>query len=336
MTASPPRLITRLLRHIRRLAILPVSGLLAAGAPSAALADYPDRPIKIVLPYSAGGGTDMLARVITQRMSQLLNVPIVIVARPGASTLIGAREVIQAPPDGYTLLLSTNTTYSIVPHLYRQPPFDAQRDLTPISYVAYTPIMLGVHPALPTRNLAEFIDYARAHPGKLTYASYGTGTSTHLIAEMFQAETGTSLTHIPYKGVEAVHALAGGQVDAMFDGLFTGLPMVQNGRVRPIAVTQPVRSEFAPDIPSLAESGYPAFDINIWYALAAPKDTPPAIVARLYAALRHALDDEQVRTSLRGMQVVPVGLAPPATAEFIEQQSQRYRDIVKQAKVPQS
>lgn len=297
-------------------------------------ATYPDHPIKMVIPYSAGGGTDILARVITSKVSELLDVPIVVVAKPGASTIIGTKEVINSPADGYTLLLSTNTTYSIVPHLFRSAPFDPKEDLVPISYIAYTPLVLGVNPQLKVKNLSEFIAYARQHPGKVSYASYGIGTSTHLIAEIFQNETNTTLNHIPYKGVEAVHALAGGQVDAMFDGLFTGLPMVRSGRIKPIVVTQPKRSAFASEIPSIAESGFPGFDINIWYALSAPKGTPQAIIDRLYQAFSAALADPEVIKSLHDLQVVPVGLAPAETRKFIQDQSELYRDIVKKAKIP--
>lgn len=311
-----------------------IAATLGAAFQPAAAGNYPERPIKIVIPYSAGGGTDTLARLITAKMSTALGVPIVIVAKPGASTVIGTREVINAPPDGYTLLLSTNTTYSIVPHLFRTPPFDAEKDLAPISYVAYTPIMLGVNPKVPVKNLADFIAYARRNPGKVSYASYGIGTSTHLIAEIFQNETDITLNHIPYKGVEAVHALAGGQVDAMFDGLFTGLPMVRSGRINALAVTQPKRSSFALGIPSLAEFGFPGLDINIWYALSAPKDTPRPVIDRLYETLAAALEDAEVRTGLHRLQVVPVGLPPAETSSFINGQSELYRDIVKKANVP--
>ncbi|MYN12439.1 tripartite tricarboxylate transporter substrate binding protein [Pusillimonas sp. TS35] len=326
-------------RTLRRtLLAAPFALALALGAASqpAAAGNYPDRPIKIVIPYSAGGGTDTLARVITAQMSKTLDVPIVIVAKPGASTIIGTKDVINSPADGYTLLLSTNTTYSIVPHLFHTPPFDAQRDLIPISYVAYTPIMLGVNPKLPVKTLSEFISYARQNPGKVSYASYGIGTSTHLIAEIFQNETNTTLNHIPYKGVEAVHALAGGQVDAMFDGLFTGLPMVQSGRINALAVTQPKRSSFSPTIPSLAEFGFPGFDINIWYALSAPKGTPQAVIDRLYEAVSAALASDEVKTGLHKLQVVPVGLPPAQAQSFIRAQSELYRDIVKKANIPLS
>ncbi len=294
---------------------------------------YPSKPIKLIIPYSAGGGTDILARVLTDKLGQRLGQPIIVEAKPGASTLIGAKAVISAPADGYTLLLSTNTTYSIVPHLFRKSPFDPARDLVPVSYVAYTPIMLGVHPSLPVKNLAEFVELARKKPGQISYSSYGMGTSVHLISELLQKELGIKLNHIPYKGVEAVHALVGGQVDAMLDGLFTGLPFVRNGKIRALTVTQPMRSEFAPEIPSLADAGLRSFDFNIWYVLAAPAGTPAAIVNKLATEVNAVLALPEIRTRLAALQVVPVGTEPAEAAKFIRSQSSLFKSAVTEAGV---
>lgn len=313
-------------------ALVSLTSVFGAWAQSAAAGDearYPQRPIRLVVPWQAGGGTDTLVRLLAEKVQPRLGQPVVVENKPGASTVIGTKAFLAAPPDGYTLLISTNTTFSIVPHLFKVPPFDADTAFEPVSLLASTPMALVVHPSLGVQDLTAFIDAARKRPGEISVASYGNGTSTHLVAELLQSAAGIKLNHVPYKGVEAVHAVSGGQVSAMVDGLFTALPQIRAGRIRGLAVLQSKRSEFAPEIPSVTETGLRGVDIDIWYGLVAPKGTPAAIVERLNREFTAVLNLPEVRGRLAAMQVVPLAKGPQEARTHFRQQSELYRALVR-------
>ena len=313
------------------------TGLIALGSMGGALAQtsaptdvsgYPNRPIRLVVPWQAGGGTDILVRLLAERLQPRMGQPVIVENKPGASTIVGTKAFLAAPPDGYTLLISTNTTFSIVPHLFKVPPFDPESAFEPVSLIASTPMALVVHPSLGVQDLQGFVEAARKRPGEISIASYGNGTSTHLVAELFQAAAGIKLNHVPFKGVEAVHAVSGGQVSAMVDGLFTALPQIRAGRIRGLAVLQSQRSEFAPEIPSVTESGLKGVDIDIWYGLVTPRGTPAPIVERLNREFSEVLKMPDVRDRLAAMQVIPIAKGPQEARAHFRKQSELYRGLV--------
>jgi len=313
--------------------LLLTSVLGAAAQAPADTARYPNRAIKIVIPWQAGGGTDVLVRLLAEKLQPRLGQQVVVENRPGASTVIGTKAFLASPPDGYTLLISTNTTFSIVPHLFKVPPFDPDSAFEPVALLASTPMALVVHPSVGVRDLPAFIEAARKRPGEISVASYGNGTSTHLVAELFQSAAGVKLNHIPFKGVEAVHAVSGGQVASMIDGLFTALPQIRAGRVQGVAVMQSKRSEFAPEIPSVTEFGLRGVDIDIWYGLVAPKGTPAPIVERLSQEFATVLNMPDVRARLAALQVVPLAKGPAEARDHFRRQSELYRNLVVRAAV---
>lgn len=294
---------------------------------------YPVKPIRIVVPWQAGGGTDILVRLVGDKLRERLGQQVMVENRPGGSTVIGAKALIAAPADGYTLMVSTNTTYSIVPHLFKAPPFDPDEAFEPIALLAETPMAIVVHPSLGVRDLTGFIEAARKRPGEITIASYGNGTSTHLVAELFQSTAGVKLNHVPFKGVEAVHAVTSGQVNAMIDGLFTALPQIRENRILGLAVMQSRRSEFAPAIPSVTELGLQGIDISIWYGVVAPRGTPAPIVERLSREFAAIMALPDVKDKLASMQVIPMVRGPAEARDFFRRQSDLYRTLVRNSKI---
>lgn len=262
-------------------------------------ASYPDRPVTIVVPFAAGGASDILARQLGKQLSQVLGQSFIADNRVGAGGTVGARAVQRAAPNGYTLLMGTNASHAIAAATNKNLGYDPVRNFTPISLVAHVPQILMVHPSLPVNNVKELIAYAKANPGKLNFSSAGNGTPGHLGMELFKIMAGVEMTHVPYQGGgPGLLALAGGQVQLMADNVSSALPQIKAGKVKAIAVTTSRRSSALPDLPTIAEQALPGFDSGSWFALFAPADTPRDIVAKLNAETIKALSVPEVREVL--------------------------------------
>jgi tripartite-type tricarboxylate transporter receptor subunit TctC len=305
------------------------SNLPAPGA-SAADAPWPSRPIHLVVPYPPGGPLDAVARLTAQKVSADLGEPIVVDNKAGAGGNIGADAVAKAAPDGYTLLLGAVATHAINPSLYASMPFDSQRDFEPVTQLASTPNVLIVNPALPVKSVAEFIAYAKAHPGALNFGSGSTGSAGHLAGELFKRMAGIEMTHVPYKGAApAMQDLIAGQVNLMFDNLASALTQIKAGKVRALAVTTAKRTPLAPDLPTIAESGLPGFDINTWFGVFVPAKTPRAIVQRLHDEFAKALAQPDVREKMLGLGAEPVASTPEQFGAYVRSEAAKYAKIVK-------
>jgi len=278
---------------------LVVALTLAICSPFAIAADYPDHPIKMVVAYPPGGATDVMARAVAQKLGERLKQSIVIENKPGASGQIGSEYVARSAPDGYTLIFTAADTHSINPHVYPKIAYDARRDFTPVAQVGYLPLALIVNPSVKASNVKEFVALAKAQPGKLTFASFGVGSSSHVAMEMLKAQAGIDLLHVPFQGAApAVSAIMGGQVDAMMVPLTLAAPNHQAGKVRLLGVAAPARFAGAPDAPTFAEQGLP-LNSAPWVGILAPAKTPQDIVERLNREVNAALDDPQVQETLQ-------------------------------------
>jgi len=300
----------------------------------ASAAQYPSRPIHLVVPFSAGGTTDLLARIIAQKLGESFNVPVIVDNRPGAGGNIGSDTVAKAAPDGYTLVLGTVGTHAINASVYKKMPYDPSKDFAPISLVATTPNILVVNPSLPVKSVKDLIALAKSKPGKLTFASSGVGSSVHLSGELFKSMAGVDMVHVPYKGSgPAIVDLIGGQVDMMFDNMPSSLPYVKNGKLKAIAVTSAKRSSVVPDIPTIAESGVPGFEATAWWGLLAPAGTPVEIVGKLNAAVVKALGQPEVAKRLLALGAEPASDTPEQFAAFIKSEKAKWSKVVKFAGV---
>jgi tripartite-type tricarboxylate transporter receptor subunit TctC len=292
---------------------------------------YPTRPIRLVVPYPPGGPLDITARAIGQKLSEAWNQPVVVDNRAGAGGNIGADLVAKSAPDGYTLLMGAVATHAINPTLYSKIPYDALKDFAPVALVAQVPNILVVNPAVPAKTVRELIDLARARPGYLNFGSGSTGSTGHLAGELFKTMAGVQMVHIPYKGsAPAMADLLAGQVQLMFDNLASALPNVKAGKLRALAVTTLARSPAMPDLPTIAESGLPGFDLSTWFGLMVPAGTPPEIVAKLNAEIVRALNMKDMRERLEKMGAEPpVNNTPEHFAAFIRSEATKYAKVVK-------
>jgi tripartite-type tricarboxylate transporter receptor subunit TctC len=291
---------------------------------------YPSKPIRFVVPYPAGGPLDSVARLLAAKVSVSVSQPVVVDNKPGAGGNIGADAVAKAPPDGYTLLMGAVATHAINPSLYASMPYDAVKDFAPITQVASTPNVLVVNPAVPAADVREFIAYAKAHPGKLDFGSGSTGSAGHLAGELFKSMAGIDMTHVPYKGAApAMQDLIGGQTHLMFDNLASALGQIQAGRVRALAVTTAKRSALAPQLPTIAESGLPGFDISTWFGVFAPAATPREVIEKLHAEFTRALAAPDVREKMLALGAEPVGSRPEEFAAYIRAEAGKYARLVK-------
>jgi len=307
---------------------------LAVGfAGPAAAQDYPNRPIRFIVPYPPGGGTDVVARVLTEPLGIALGQPIIIDNRGGAAGNVGTDIAAKAPADGYNILF-TLSSHTINPKLYGKLPFDVEKDFVGISMAAAIPQILVVNPSVPVHNVQELIALAKANPGKLNYASVGTGSPGHIAGELFKLKTGVDIVHVPYKGGgPAVVDTIGGQVQMLFVSLPAALQHVKAGKLRAIAVTSAKRSVAAPDIPTVAESGVPDFVVDSWYGALAPAKTPPAVIAKLNAAFVKVLDNPQVKERLLAQ---GAEAAPSTPAEFdkqIRDELQKWEFVIREANI---
>jgi len=298
--------------------------------PPAFAQSYPAKPVRIVVGVPPGGTTDVVARLVGQKLAGQLGQQVVIDNRGGAGGNIGAELVAKSAPDGYTLFLATIGTMTINPHLYRQMPFDTLRDFAAVSQLTSMPQVLALHPSVPARTLRDLIALARAQPGSLNFASGGSGTAIHLAGELFKSMTGTQMVHVPYKGsAPAMTDLLSGQVSIMFDQIVTAMPHVQSGRLRALGVTTAKRSAIAPDLPTLGESGLPGYEITTWHGLLAPAGTPREIVAKLSGETARALQAADVREKFAGQGVDPVSSTPEQFHAFMQSELEKWGKVVK-------
>lgn len=309
-----------------------VFGLAATGA---ALAEtdidtYPNKPIEIIIPYQAGGGTDQILRVVAPKVSEILDTPIVILNRPGASTVIGMRALIQAKPDGYTLVFSTNTSFSLIPYTQNPKPYDPNTDIEYITVLGETPMIFTTHPKFAS-NFQDFLSKVKDKPGHYAFATYGIGGITHLAAEVLLADMDIKLTQVPYKGYEAITALAGGQIDSMVDGVNAPATMIEAGKIIPMVTLQHTRTKFLPDTPTLTEIGYPdASTSTISYLLAAPKNTPTSVIDKIYLAFAEAMQDPDTIKKIEMTKSSPMHFTPTETKEYIDAQVEQFTRIIKE------
>lgn len=295
-------------------------------------AAYPEKPVRLVVPFPAGGSVDLVGRLIAQRLSTDLKQPFIVENRPGAGGGIGADVVAKAAGDGYTLLLAGVSTHAINPALYRSLPYDPVKDFAPISLVVTLPNLLVVNPALPVHSVEELTTYARANPRKLSFASSGNGTTPHLSAELFVRAAGIEMVHVPYKGsAPALADLVGGQVQLMFDNIPTSLQLVRAGKLRALAVTGARRSRAAPDVPTVAESGYPGYVVISWQGLFAPARTPTDVIDTLSRATRKVLSEKALQDQLARDGVETAGNAPAQFAAFLLAEMARWAKVVRES-----
>ena len=312
------------------MAVLAAFGLV----PSAAQAqggNWPDHAIRVIVPFPASGATDLVSRVVAQKVAQELGQSLVIDNRPGAGGTIGTAEAAKAPADGYTLLFTTSSTHAISPHLMPKLAYKADKDFTPIAHVADAASVLLVTPSLPVKNVQELVSYAKANPGKLNYASSGNGTIVHLNALEFSARSGVQMTHVPYKGTaQSISDLATGQVHVLFDSIPTGMPHVASGRLRALAVTSEQRTQLAPELPTVAESGLPGYSSVTWFGVYGPAGLKPEIVAKVNAAFNKVIADPAVAANLAklGADVAKPG-TPEQFASMVKKDSARWAKVIK-------
>jgi tripartite-type tricarboxylate transporter receptor subunit TctC len=311
-----------------------LAGALAASSPGAAQ-DYPRKPIELVVPFVAGGTTDNIARLMAQRFSESWGQAVVVNNRPGGGSTIGTHVVAKAAPDGYTLLVNT-ISFAITAALQKLP-YDPINDFAPITELASLPLMLVVHPSLPATNLKEFIALARSRPAGWDYASSGAGTSPHLAAEMFKSAAGIDLVHVPYKGnAEAMNAMLGGHVKIYFALVPAALQHVKAGSLRPLAVTTEARLPYLPDLPTIAEQGFPGYEISSWQGAFAPAGTPKEIVAKINRELVRMLDEPEIRARISREGADPVGSTPEAFAQRVKDEIAKWSKVIKQAGITTS
>jgi tripartite-type tricarboxylate transporter receptor subunit TctC len=311
-------------------AIVGIAIAAVAAATPVVAQNYPSKPIELVVPFVAGGTTDNIARLMAQRFSESWSQTVVVNNRPGAGSTIGTAAVAKAPPDGHTLLITT-FAFAAAPALQKVP-FDPIKDFAPVTELASLPMMLLVHPSLPAKNLREFIALAKSNPGGLDYASSGPGTSTHLAAEMFNTMAGVRLVHVPYKGnAEVYNALLGGHIKVHFSLVPSGIAHVRAGKLRVLAVTSEKRLPYLPDVPTIAESGFPAYEISSWQGVLAPAGTRPEVVAKINRELVELLKTPAMRERMAREGADPVGSTPQQFTQRVASEIGKWAKVAKDA-----
>ncbi len=319
-----------LMKHALLRGLVPAFAALSVGANAATGNDYPQRPIRLVVPVPPGGAADFTARLIGARLAESLGQNIVVENRGGAAGVIATEFVSQATPDGYTLLLSSSTTHGISPVLYKKLPYDAMKDFTHIALISSVPAVMAVNQSVPATTVKEFIALAKAKPGALLFGSSGAGGPPHLMGELFKSVTGAPITHVPYKGSgPAVLDLVGGQLHVMFDGLPSLLGQIKTGRLRAIAAVSAKRSQVLPELPTMAEAGYPGVEGGLWFGFSGPAGVPPSVVDRLSKEIHAAaaLPDVKDRFASQGAYASPLG--PREYAAFIRKEMNKWGPVVK-------
>ncbi|MCS4510650.1 tripartite tricarboxylate transporter substrate binding protein [Xylophilus ampelinus] len=333
-----PTFLTPVPRQVRRRTALQrcvfAACLAAAASFAVAQGAYPSRPISLIVPFPAGGTTDVLARALAEPLSHALGQPVVVESKPGAGATLGADYVAKAKPDGYTLLMGA-VHHTIATSVYKKLPYDFRKDLAPITTVAMVPNVLVVNPAhTPVKNVAELVALAKASPTELSYGSNGNGTAQHLIGTQFQASTGIRLLHVPYKGSGPLAVdLLGGQVAMSFDTITPVLQHVRSGKLRALAVTTAKRSSVLPDVPTMEEAGLKGFDIGTWFGVLAPAGTPPELVARLNADMVKIIRSPEFAQRMQAIGAEPRGDSPQEMARQIADETAKFARLVKEGKV---
>ena len=319
---------------MRKLAVALMLACFAFPAGAVRADEYPSHPIRLIVPFAAGGAADTVARIIGKRLGDALGQTVVVEDRGGGGGLIGTELVKNSDADGYTLLLGQSGPISINPGIYPKLPYDPEKDFVPITMTTSYPYVLVVNPSLGVKTVAELVALARSKPGQLNYGTTGLGSSNHLVTELFDNKAGITMTHIPYRGTSlAVADLIAGQVQVVFADPVSALAQVRAGTLVALAVTSKERSPVAPDLPTIAESGYPGFNAIAWHGILAPAGTPPAIVDRIYAIIGKALQDPATIKLIEQQAIQIVGSSPQAFAGFIKQDIVLWKDVAQQAKI---
>jgi tripartite-type tricarboxylate transporter receptor subunit TctC len=315
---------------LARAAALAFFGLALALPVSTSFADdYPTRPVRMIVPFAAGGPADVYARVIGQQLSEVLKQPFVVEDRPGAGSIVGTDAAAKSAPDGYTLLVMSNT-HTANESLFSQKPFELMRDFVPIAPINYSDLVMVVHPSVPANNLKEFIALAKSKPGGLNYASSGPGTPYHLAGELFKAMSGTDILHVPYKGSSGARTdVMGGQVQMMFDAITTMAPNVRAGQVRALGTTGLKRSTVLPDVPTISEAGVAGYETTIWLGIMAPKGTPQAIVDKLNAEITKAVSNPDIKKMWAEQGAEPMVMTPAQFDAYLRKDIEKWANVVK-------
>jgi tripartite-type tricarboxylate transporter receptor subunit TctC len=321
---------------LHRLALIALLALVApfATGAGAAEANWPTRPVHLIVPFAAGGSTDLVARHIGSELAKRIGQPVVVENKAGAGGLIGSQFVAQQQPDGYTLLMGTVSTHAIAPSVFAKVPYDIIKDFTPLTMVGTIPDLIVVNPSVPVKNLAEFIALAKTKPGILTYGSGGKGTSSHLGSEYFAAEAGISLNHIPYKGSgPALVDVLAGHIDMMLDVVMTSLEPLKSGRLRALAITSKTRSPLLPEVPTVAESGIPGFEAIIWFGMFGPGNMSPDLQKRIAGHLDAILNQPEMKQFLLKQGIVAAGNGPGPFAQQIKGDIEKWHKVAEIAKI---
>jgi len=303
---------------------------LALLAPHSSGQAYPSKPVRVIVPFPPGAGVDIVTRSVSPKLGELLGQQLIVDNRGGAGGILGAELAAKAQPDGYTLFMATAGILTVIPHMNSKTPYSVERDFAPVSLIASVPSMLVVHPSLPAKSVKELIALARAKPGAINYASTGNGTLPHLAAELFKAQAKIDMVHVPYKGsAPAVTDLLGGQVEVFFGNVLSVIPQVRSGKLRGLAVTSVQRMPVSPEIPTLAQSGFPGFEAGTWFGLLVPAGTPREIVARLHAEVVKTLRFPETQERLAGQGATTVGNTPDEFAAYIKAESAKWAKVLK-------
>ena len=318
-------------RLLQRLASVLLVSCLAAAPAARAAGNVPDKPIRLIVPYAPGGSADALGRALAELMRKDLGQVVIVENKPGANTAIGAQALAAAPADGTTLLLATAATVVLNPLLSPKLGYDPVRDFAAVARVADTPIVIDVRLDAAPRTLADLMALAKSQPGKVDYGSTGVGSSLHLAGELLQSETGTQMLHVPYKGsAPALNGLLGGEIQVLFDGIGSSMPLIKGGKLRALAVTSAQRLPALPDVPTVAESGYPKFEVTTWYGVMAPAKTPEALMDRLNTAIVRATADKAFREQFEALGLImPPPMKPREFSAYISSESARWAPLIK-------
>ena len=319
---------------MKKIAAMLAGVLVGFGLPSTAMAAdaFPAKPVRIVVPFAAGGSTDILARNIAQKLNEALRSPVIVENRPGAGALIGAEYVAKAAPDGYTLLMGTNTTHAVAPHLYSKMPYHALNDFAPVAEIAYNPQFLDVHPSIPVRSVKELVALARSRPGQLNYGSAGQGSTSHMAMELFRSMAKVNLTHVPYKGSgPALIDVLGGHLSMMFDVVLTTLPHMKSGKLRVLGVSSLSRVDVAPEVPTIAETGLPGYEALVWFGLFAPAGTPGEIVNRLSGEVGRIVQQPALKETFTVQGLTPVGSNSTQFAAKVAKDHATWGKVIREA-----
>ena len=320
------------MRSLASFLLIVATFVLTSAEAARAQANYPTRPIQLVVTVPPGGAADLVARLVGAKLSDALGQTVVISNRGGAGGTIAAGQVGKSEPDGHTLLLNTIATHGIGPHVYANLPYDPVKDFSPVILIAKLPLIMAVNAEFPARSVSDVIALAKAKPAQLSFSSSGSGGAPHLAGELFRSVTGTDLVHVPYRGSgPAVIDLVAGRITMMFDATPSLLPHITSGKLRPLAAASPQRHRLLPDMPSFAELGYPEMDIALWYGVVAPANTPGPIVQRLNAELAKIVDMPDIRQSLAEQGADVQGGTPAEFDAFMRRESARWSEVVKQA-----